>query len=267
MTQKTLSKVFGLVFIFTCCHLLIFVKPLTASAEKQENIKFEYLYINKKIIPDTEKKITIARELLPGGKVYIAGKVAGNVKVSAVEISIDSKSTWQKIKVSQNNTFRYSFKAQPGTTYGLYIRITDVNGDTNNVDNTFKGIAISDRSVYNTVRDILDGMMEAYQGKAIGNFMSYVNESFTGDKDIYDRSIRNDFSTLHDVSIRYNLNNVTPDYKDKIFVSLNFTRSYTDIKTGQRHNDQGATSMVFRFDNGKLSLYSVQGKPLFGFSK
>ena len=256
-----------MVFLFILCHIPGSGGFLAASTESLEDIRLEYLYINKKMMPGTEKQVTFFRELLPGGKVSIAGKVAGTEKVKAIEVSIDSKSTWRKVKVAQDNTFRYSFKAQKGTTYGLFIRITDAKGKTNNIDNTFKGITILDRSVYNAVRDVLDRMIDAYQGKVSGSFMSYVNDSFTGEKIEYDRSIRNDFSTLHDISIRYTLNNVTPDYKDKIFVSLNFNRSYTVIKTGRRGNDQGSTTMIFTLDNGKLSLHSVRGQPLFGFTK
>jgi len=268
VSYKTASVIIGIVFLFTLCLIPGFAKgSQAASAENPDDTKLEYLYINKTMVPETEKKVTFFRELLPGGKVAIAGKVAGNEPAKAVEVSIDNKSTWRKIRVTRKNTFRYSFRAQRGTTYGLFIRITDAKGDTNNIDSTFKGIAILDRSIYNAARDVLNSMIEAYQGKTSAVFMSYVNDSFTGEKIEYDRAIRNDFSTLHDISIGYNLNNVTPDYKDKVFVSLNFNRSYTDIKTGRRRNDGGSTAMVFRLDNGRLSLYSVRGQPLFGFTK
>ena len=268
MLHKAASIIIGIVFLFTLCLIPGLVKESpAASAENPEDIKLEYLYINKKMVPETEKKLTFFRELLPGGKIAIAGKVAGNEREKTVEVSIDNKGTWRKVRVTRKNTFRYSFRAQKGTTYGLFIRITNRKGDTNDVDSTFKGIFILDRSLYNAVRDVLNGMIEAYQGKASGIFMSYVNDSFTGEKVEYEKSVQNDFSTLHDINISYNLNNVTPDYKDKVSVSLNFNRSYTDIKTGRRRNDEGSTTMIFRFDNGKLSLYSVRGQPLFGFTK
>ncbi len=267
MLWKAISGIAGIVFLFVLCWIPFSPESFAASTEKPEDIRLEYLYINKKMVPDTEKKISIFRELLPGGKVAIAGKIAGAEKMQAVEVSIDGRSTWRKVKVAQDNTFRYSFRAQKGTTYGLFIRITNAKGGTNNIDNTFKGITIIDRSLYNAVRDVMDKMIDAYQGKASGSFMSYVNDSFTGEKVEYDRSIRNDFSALHDISIRYNLNNVTPDYKDKVSVSLNFNRSYTVIKTGRRVNDQGSTTMIFAIDNGMLSLYSVRGQTLFGFTK
>lgn len=268
MLHKTTPVISGIVFLLTVCLIPGLAKGSpVASAEKHDDTKIEYLYINKKMVPETEKKVTFFRELLPGGKIVIAGKVAGNGTAKAVEISVDNKSTWRKVRVTRKNTFRYSFRAQRGATYGLFIRVIDAKGDTNNIDNTFKGIVILDRSLYNAVRDILDSMIRAYQGKALEVFMSYVNDSFTGEKTEYDKAIRNDFSTIHDISIGYNLNNVTPDYRDKVSVSLNFNRSYTDIKTGRRRNDEGSTAMVFRLDNGKLSLYAVRGQPLFGFTK
>jgi hypothetical protein len=267
MLHRAVPWIVGIVFLFMFCQVAASPESLAASTEGLEDTGLEYLYINKKMVNETEKKIAFFRELLPGGRVAIAGRAAGSAKVKAIEVSIDGKGTWRKVKVAHDNTFRYSFKAQKGTTYGLFIRITNAKGDTNNIDSTFKGITILDRSLYNAVRDVLDNMIDAYQGKASGSFMSHVNDSFTGEKVEYDRSIRNDFSTLHDISIRYNLNNVTPDYKDKVFVSLNFNRSYTVIKTGRRSSDEGSTAMIFTIDNGRLSLYSVRGQPLFGFTR
>jgi len=265
MLQKIIPGIFGVVSLFLLCHIPGPVELSAALAEKPDNIRLEYLYINKKITPETEKKITFFRELLSGGRVSITGKIADTVKVKAVEVSIDNKSTWRKVRSTKKNTFSYSFRAEKDTTYGLFIRITDTKGDTNNIEDTFKGITILDRSLYNAVGDVLNGMIEAYRGKATGSFMAYVDDFFTGEKVEYEKSVQNDFSAIHDISIRYTLNNVTPDYKDKVSVSLNFDRSYTVIKTGKRRSDEGSTVLIFKIDNGKLSLHAVSGQPLFGF--
>ena len=267
MLRKIISGIFCIVFLFLLCHIAGPVELSAASAEKPDDIRLEYLYINKKMTPETEKKITLFRELLSGGRVSITGKIADTVKVKAVEVSIDDKSTWRKVRSTKKNTFWYSFRAEKGATYGLFIRIADAKGNTNNIEDTFKGITILDRSLYNAVGDVLNSMIQAYQGKASGNFMACVDDSFTGEKVEYEKSVQNDFSTLHDISIHYTLNSVTPDYKDKVSVALNFDRSYTVIKTGKRRSDEGSTVMIFRINNAKLSLLTVRGQPLFGFTK
>jgi len=265
--RKIIPGIFCIVFLFLLCHITGPAGLSAASSEKPDDIRLEYLYINKKMTPETEKKITLFREPLSGGRVSITGKVADTAKVKTVEVSIDNKGTWRKARSTKKNTFRYSFRAEKGTTYGLFIRITDAKGNTNNIEDTFKGITILDRSLYNAVKDLLDSMIGAYQGKALGSFMACVDDSFTGEKVEYEKSVQNDFSALHDISIHYTLNSVTPDYRDKVSVALNFDRSYTVLKTGKRRSDEGSTVMIFRIDNGKLSLYSVRGQPLFGFTK
>ncbi len=265
--RKIIPGIFCIVFLFLLCHIAGPAGLSAASSEKPDDIRLEYLYINKKMTPETEKKITLFREPLSGGRVSITGKVADTAKVKTVEVSIDNKGTWRKARSTKKNTFRYSFRAEKGTTYGLFIRITDAKGNTNNIEDTFKGITILDRSLYNAVKDLLDSMIGAYQGKALGSFMACVDDSFTGEKVEYEKSVQNDFSALHDISIHYTLNSVTPDYRDKVSVALNFDRSYTVLKTGKRRSDEGSTVMIFRIDNGKLSLYSVRGQPLFGFTK
>ena len=265
--RKLISGISCIVFLLLMCHIDGPAELSAASAEKPDEIRLEYLYINKKMTPETEKKMALFRELLSGGRVSITGKIADTAKAKAVEVSIDNKSTWRKVRSTKKNTFRYSFRAEKGATYGLLIRITDAKGNTNNIENTFKGITILDRSLYNAVGDALNSMIEAYQGKALGSFMACVDGSFTGEKVEYEKSVQNDFSALNDIIIHYTLNSVTPDYKDKVSVALNFDRSYTVVKTGKRRSDEGSTVMIFRIDNGKLGLYSVRGQPLFGFTK
>jgi len=218
------------------------------------------------LVPDSQRELTFFRELLPGGKLSISGKVNKDIVVKQIEISIDGKNTWRKIKISENNTFHRAFRVKDADKrYDLYIRVTDEKGDINNIDATNKIITFQDKSLYNTVRETIDGLIDAYQMRASGRFMSYVDESYTGEKIILDRAIRNDFSQAHDISIQYILNSVVPDYKGKVYVSLHFTRSYIDIKTGQRKIDEGITSIIFNIDTGKPTIYSMRGNPLFGF--
>lgn len=265
MSRKIIAGIFCIASFFLVCLIPGPAGLWAASAERPEDIRLEYLYINKKMIPETEKKVTFFSELLPGGRVSVAGKVAGSVEVRSVEVNIDGRRPWRKVRLAQDNTFSFRFRAQKGETYGLLIRITDAKGNTNNVEGTLRLVAILDRSLYGAVQDVLNRMIEAYQRRASGSFMAYVDDSFAREKEEYDRSVRKDMSAIHDVEIRYTLNSVTPDYKDKVSASLNFNRSYTLIRTGRRMSDQGSTAMVFRIGNGKLSLYAVNGPPLFGF--
>ncbi len=125
----------------------------------------------------------------------------------------------------------------------------------------FASSNVSDKLIKKTIDDLID----AYVYKSLEKFMSNVDDDYTGDKAILDGAIRKDFSLITDISISYTINSIIPDFKDMVFVSIKFTRTYTDINTGSRNLDEGLCTMIFKIKNNKPFLYSMRDKPLFGF--
>lgn len=117
------------------------------------------------------------------------------------------------------------------------------------------------------VRDSLNKLMNAYEFRNAREFSSLVSERYTGDSTVLDISVGRDFSAHHDLTIRYIVNNITLDSSGgKAFVALNFTRGWTDIKTGKRMNETRQTSMVFILENGVYKLFTQNRPFLFGLN-
>ena len=118
------------------------------------------------------------------------------------------------------------------------------------------------------VRDSLDKLIDAYQAKNLRLFMEQVSGSYTGDADNLESSVRNDFSNLNNISIRYTVNNITPDGNGKsVSLAITFTGNHQVIKTGKMETLTGQTEIVLRKENGRYLLYSMKNPVLFGFSK
>jgi hypothetical protein len=113
-------------------------------------------------------------------------------------------------------------------------------------------------------RQLLDQLVAAYEAKNVRDFMALVSESYTGDADLLDRTIRRQFSQFTNMSIRYTFNNLTYDGKRKIFAAVTYSKGYTDVKTGKQVSRQGQTSMVFTLDKNVCLLDSMSKPALFG---
>lgn len=117
------------------------------------------------------------------------------------------------------------------------------------------------------VRDVLDGMIEAYSARNTGKFMNFVSEDFGGDKTILERAVRKDFSMFTNIEIRYTFNNVTTDSNGKmISASIAFNRSHTVINTGNQAKSNGTSEFIFKMQNNSLKLIDMKKPPLFGLS-
>ncbi|MDX9708422.1 MAG: hypothetical protein RBT64_02610 [Trichloromonas sp.] len=108
----------------------------------------------------------------------------------------------------------------------------------------------------------LDALIDAYQNKNSMAFSRYVSERYTGDDMILDSRIRDTMRRVHDVGIRYTVNNLTSDGRGKVFVAVTYTREYTDIGTTQRIVHTGQAALIFIYEGGEYLLYS-QPTPLF----
>lgn len=228
---------------------------------------FKHLYVNGIMTGETAREFTFFKELLPGGRLSVTGQVnpAGE-KVTSLELTRDGKQKWSKVKLSGDGTFKYSFRPKIGAAYNLYFRITAKGGQTNDVDGSLITVKISEGTLNSAVKETLDRLVAAYEGKRASQFMALVSEDFTGDDTLLDRAIRRDFSAFHDISIRYTLAGLVPDHKDKVSVAVNFNRSHTQVSSGSRQTDTGTATVVFKMEGGSLKLWSVKGKPLFGIS-
>lgn len=117
------------------------------------------------------------------------------------------------------------------------------------------------------VRQALDLLIAAYEAKDSRRFSELVSERYTGEESILDTAVRRDFSTYHDLTIRYTVNNITLDSDGgKAFVAITYTRGWTDIKTSKTRSETRETSLVFIRENGAYKLYSQSRPLLFGLN-
>lgn len=128
-----------------------------------------------------------------------------------------------------------------------------------------------EKSVFQIQREVkqtIDSMIEAYRSRNVSSFMNYVAEDYTAEKTDLEWIIRRDFSNFNNIDIRYSINNITIDSTGKfIQVSLNFVRTYIEIKTGKPMKNSGLSILIFKIVNNKPKLYSIKEQRLFGISK
>ena len=131
-------------------------------------------------------------------------------------------------------------------------------------EDTSKNAEPSIFEIKNKVKEVLDNLIDSYTSKNTSRFMSFVAEDAAKDKVIYDRTIINKFHRYDDIELRYSLNNVTVDSTGKmVYVSLNFTRAFTVIKTTKRIVKRGTTELIFKMVDGKPMLYIMKKPSMF----
>ncbi|HAT72050.1 MAG TPA: hypothetical protein DCS63_04465 [Elusimicrobia bacterium] len=258
--------------------LLLIVALLTLSitadakwwifGKSNAEIGLKYLQVNKIAADETGPKIKVFREMLAAdGLIRINGRGStGRNAVGSVRISLDDKATWSDVKFSENGTFEYAFKPEPGKTYIMLVEITDTAGKTNKVDETRKEIALSDENIQAKVRETLDAMFDAYNTESLEKFMVRVGDNFAGDKAILERAVKRDFDALGNISLRYTINNVSAGAQGRVFVSVTYNRMVFVNKTGASSTDTGSTEFVFDSKEGALSLFSMKQPLMFGLS-
>ena len=117
------------------------------------------------------------------------------------------------------------------------------------------------------VRQALDRLISAYEAKNSRQFAELVSNSYTGEEGILNSGLQRDFSTYHNMSLRYTINNITLDGNGtKAFVAITFTRGWTDIKTTKTRSETKETSLVFVLENGIYKLYNQSPPLLFGLN-
>ncbi len=228
-------------------------------------IEIRYLYLNNMSYDAAGQKISLPRETLQDGMIFIKGKATVQKgKIASVRITTDNKETWKDAMVSDDGAFVFSFKPEAGKVYAMYIEIMDTTGKTNDIEVTRKEVTVSEQNILAMVKNVLDQMIEAYRNKEAGRFMSFVSDDFAGDEANLDRAIRKDFSAFDNIDLRYIINNIATDPKGMIFVSLNYNRSLISSKTGRLFTDKGLTEFTFKAgDKGPL-VFSMRNPLIFG---
>lgn len=119
---------------------------------------------------------------------------------------------------------------------------------------------------YQQALSAVDKLVLAYSSKRVNSFMKLVSEDFIPDESMLETSIRNDFSKYSYIDINYVINNVVSDSKDKIIVSITFSRKLEEKATGNMVSDSGTTEITLKNENGNLKLNNMRSPYLFGVS-
>ena len=232
--------------------------------QSEEDVSIQYLFLNKSSFDETGSKIMLYKEMLTDGKIIITGKAdAGKGKVGSARVSLDNKETWNDANLSEGGAFEFSFRPELGKTYAIYIEVSDTTGKTNNVNETYREVTVTDRNVMSIVREALNKLIAAYQNRDAQTFMSLISEDFAGDATNLDRAIRRDFSSFDDINLSYTLNNISSDSRG-ISVSLSFSRNLVSTKSGQNLKDKGITEFVFKMGEKTAKVFSMKKPLIFG---
>lgn len=235
--------------------------------QSEGSTEFRYLYLNGIAYDESGPKVTMYRDSVPGGLVTIKGRAATtNNKIGAVQISVDNKAKWDKARLSDDGTFDYNFRPEVGKEYVVYIRVIDTTGKTNDIEKTRKVIVVSGENIQALIKNTLNNLITAYQDKDPMKFMSQVSDGFVGDRANLERAIRKDFTSFDNIMLKYTLNNVSSDSKSKIFVSINFVRMLTSVKSGKTLKDNAMTEFVFQLGDQLPKIFSMKYPLIFGVS-
>lgn len=266
--MKNTKRIILISLISVLCFLTVKVEAKWwIFGQSEDEVGINYMYLNQIPYDEIDAKVTLYKDSLQDGMIYIKGKASVKKgKIGAVQISIDGKEKWEKAKLSNDGTFLFSFKPEISKTYNIYVKVIDTRGKTNSVDLTHKEITISDRDIQSLVKDVLNQMIEAYKVEDVVLFMSYVSDDFVSDTTVLDRAIRNDFSAFDNIDLRYTLNNLISDSKGMIFVSLNFNRMVISTKSGKSLTDKGTTEFVFKLGDKGPKVYNMKNPLIFGLS-
>ncbi len=235
--------------------------------KSEDEVEIKHLYLNQLSFDEIDNKVTIYKDTLQDGFIYIKGKARiRKGKIGSVQISIDGKESWEKAKLSDDGSFVFSFRPEISKSYKIYVKAIDTRGKTNNIELTYKEVTVAEGNIQNVIKEVLDKMIEAYKNENLSLFMSYVSDDFYPDFSILERAIRNDFSFFDNIDLRYTINNITSDRKGKIFVSINFNRMVFSTKNGKAFSDKGTTEFVFKLTDKGPKVFSMKYPLIFGLS-
>jgi hypothetical protein len=236
--------------------------------QSEGTVETRYLFINGISYDQSGSKITLYKDMLQDGMIYIRGRAqaAGNKKVGAVQVSIDGKQKWDRAKLADDGTMEYLFKPDLGRTYKIYVKIIDTVGKNNDIDKTFKEVTVSDRNILGIVKEALDRLFMAYRQEDPAGFTALVSKDFAPDRPSLERAVRKDFTLLDNINLSYTVNAVASDPKGNVLVSITFARTVTSTRTGKSFSDKGVTELALALGDSSAQLFSMKSPLIFGLS-
>lgn len=263
-----LKKIMIFTLLLSCLASTNVLAKWWIFGQSEENVATRYLYLNDISFSELDQQVTLYQDMLPAGRVVLRGKAqAGKSSIGKVEVSLDNKETWQKADKSDDGGFEFSFIPETDRTYQLYVKILDTAGKSNEVDETYREITISNMDIDSIIRQALDAMIRAYQDEDPRAFMALVDENFAGDDVVLDRAIRKDFSAFNGLNLNYTLNNVASGTQGKVFVAISYNRQVTSTRSGETLTDRGLTEFVFNLNAGAAKVLSMKNPLIFGLSE
>lgn len=260
--------------LILCCILLVLIGAEDATAkwwifgQSQDAVATRYLYLNDISYDELGEKVTLYRDTLADGQVFIKGRgQAGTSKIGAVQISVDDGANWQRAQLASDGSFQFSFRPQMGEVYPLQVKILDTAGKSNEVSETRKELTVSDSTIRSVIRNALDGLISAYRYEEPREFMRFIDGDFAGDAVILESAILKDFTALDQIEMRYTLNSVVAGEGGKVFVSISFSRQVVVARTGEVLQDFGQTEFIFSMTGEKALVYAMKNPLIFGLSE
>jgi len=247
--------------------------PLEAEAfwwlfgKNQDQVNMSYLYINGISYDESGQEITLYQDLLEDGLINIQGRaVIRKGTIGSVRVSIDGKETWDSAELSDDGAFQYYFRPEIGQEYEIYIEAMETAGRTNEVDETYKKVIVSESNYQQVIEERLAEMFTAYEMQNINSFMEYVSWDFVGGDVILEQALNKDFSNFADIAIEYNLINLAINNDGMISIVLQYDRRLISNNDGSTLADSGLTEFVFNLEEQGPVLYSMSHPLIFGVS-
>ena len=241
--------------------MLLMMIPTNAEAfwwlfgRTQDEVHFSYLYINNTPYDESQESITLYKDFMPDGLVHIRGRaLAGRRKIGSVMVSLDGKETWQEAMLSDNGAFEFSFKPEIGHPYQVYVEAMETAGRTNDVDETFRIVTVSESDIRSRVVDTLNRLFDAYTSRNTRGFMELVSPYFTGDRLLLEQAVNKDFRFFDDIQVRHSLESVSTDSEGRAFALVSYTRSVVASADGKTYRDNGLTGFSFNPEDGELKI-------------
>ncbi len=255
--------------------LLLFISVLSTDAsakwwifgQSEETVATRYLYLNDISFNELDQQVTLYRDLLPDGRVILRGKAqSGKSQIGKIEISLDNRESWQPARKDANGSFEFSFTPELNKTYDLYVKILNTTGKSNEIDETYRQLTVSDSDIESIIRTALDSMVQAYMEENPRAFMASVNPDFAGDYAFLDKAIRQDFGAFDGLQLAYTLNNVASGSGGKVYVALSYNRLVTSAYSGETLSDKGLTEFTFSLNGNRATVLSMKNPLIFGLS-
>lgn len=260
-------------FIIILLIMLMIFCPLEAEAfwwlfgKNQDQVNISYLYINGISYDESGQEITLYQDLLEDGLINIQGRaVIRKGTIGSVLVSIDGKETWDSAELSDDGAFQYYFSPEIGREYEIYIEAMETAGRTNEVDETYKKVIVSESNYQQVIEERLAEMFTAYEMQNINSFMEYVSWDFVGGDVILEQALNKDFSNFADIAIEYNLINLAINNDGMISIVLQYDRRLISNNDGSTLADSGLTEFVFNLEEQGPVLYSMSYPLIFGVS-